>query len=368
LGFLATNETFKQYGTTGNWGILDQIKALEWVRDNIRAFGGDPKKVTIGGESAGCISVGVLIVSPLAKGLFRGAIMESGSVFTLNTYPLVYAELENSIKLGQLFLEALDLTDDQEGLSKLREVDPLLISWLSSFVADWTVISPFNVFPVRDGYVLPKDLNGSLLKGEFNDTKLLIGFNGDESSLFLENLKDPRSASTLVTQYIGRAAKEALWEKHSPKTEKEEIELAKRAMSMGVFTAGAKRTADLMSRKTDVYLYLFEYVTDEKNSLGAFHTSELPFVFGDLEAKGISGDGPKKLSQDIQTRWVNFIKSGDPNQPDPLPTQVSWPKYTEKEPQALHLNLELSTGPISEASDMDIIGDIVYSGEASPKK
>ncbi|MDR1965889.1 MAG: carboxylesterase family protein, partial [Synergistaceae bacterium] len=124
LGFFASRETLKRYGTTGNWGILDQIKALEWVRENISSFGGDPGKVTIGGESAGSFSVSILIASPLAKGLFRGAILESGTILSLpflSTY--ARSDPDKSIAVSGMLADIVGAGDDENGLARMRRAN-----------------------------------------------------------------------------------------------------------------------------------------------------------------------------------------------------------------------------------------------------
>ncbi|MDR2405025.1 MAG: carboxylesterase family protein [Deltaproteobacteria bacterium] len=362
LGFLATKETLNRYGTTGNWGIMDQIKALEWVRDNIKAFGGDPEKVTIGGESAGAMSVSILTLSPLAKGLFRGAILESGTVFTVYGYPLTYGSLERAVTLGDMFLNSLRLKDDSLSLDKIREMSPSILANMCPFTADWTVISPFSFFPVPDGKVIPKVPQDNLASGDFNQVKLLMGFNGDESSIFLTNMDEPESAKSMVTEYLGPDVVQAFFDKYQPKSDEEVYDLVRRLMTMGIFTAGSKRVADLHSKFQDVYLFRFEYVSDKSKSekLGAFHTSELPYVFGYLDKEGLTKDSEKKLSEDIRTRWVNFIKTGDPNQGKSPPTEAPWPRYTRENPQALHIDTDLKAAPLAEADDMELISDLLF--------
>ncbi|MDR1074188.1 MAG: carboxylesterase family protein, partial [Treponema sp.] len=132
LGFFASNETYNQYGTTGNWGILDQIKVLEWVRDNIAEFGGDPEQVTIGGESAGSLSVSALVLSPLAKGLFRSAIMESGAILAMQAMAY-HGDLQKSIEQSQALAGIFGASDTAEGLAYLRQVDGYVLNYLSPF-------------------------------------------------------------------------------------------------------------------------------------------------------------------------------------------------------------------------------------------
>jgi para-nitrobenzyl esterase len=191
LGFFASNETYKQYGTTGNWGILDQIKALEWVRDNIEDFGGDPAQVTIGGESAGSWSVSALILSQLAEGLFRGAIMESGTILSIQSLTSSRGDLQKSIEVSQALADIFGASDTAAGLKLLHQTDPYVLNYLSPFIPDQTAAkSPFFMAPVFDDTVLPKDPVVALREGNFNRVNLLIGFNHDEGTLFIPPTTD----------------------------------------------------------------------------------------------------------------------------------------------------------------------------------
>jgi para-nitrobenzyl esterase len=182
LGFLASRETLKQYGTTGNWGLLDQIKSLEWIRDNIAAFGGDPGKVTIGGESAGSSSVSALVVSPFANGLFRGVIMESGSVLSLPELSYyARSDRQKTIEVSGMLADIFGAGDDADGLAQMRGADSSALSPLSAFVPDQTTTPAFSFTPIRDGKVIPEDPLGALASGDFTGLNLLIGFNNDEA-------------------------------------------------------------------------------------------------------------------------------------------------------------------------------------------
>ena len=367
LGFLAVKHNPNSIGSIGNWGILDQIKALEWVRDNVKAFGGDPQKVTIGGESAGSMSVGALIVSPLAKNLFKGAIMESGSVLSLQSFPVGYGQIDSSTGQGSLLLAALRLKDDPEGLAALREFDPATLSVLTFFNPDWTALSPFSLAPVQDGKVIPEDPQAAMASGALSPVKLLIGFNADEATLFTLNLKDAATARTMIASYLGPSVQERLWALYKPASDKEEISLARQALAMGLFSAGAKRAADLHSRHADVYMYRFSYVAKvgRDNSLGAFHASELPFVFGHVKESGLTSEAERRLSDDMRLRWVSFIKTGDPNQGSKPPTALSWPVYDPAKPLVLRFDSTLSVGLPPELEDLDVAAQLLY-GDLPP--
>ena len=130
LGFYSSKYTYKKYGTTGNWGHLDMIEALKWVRNHIESFGGDPDKVTIGGESAGSMAVSSLVLSPLAKGLFKRAVLESGTILSYPFVSLYKSENSKSAFTNSAAIATLFGADDSEsGLEALRTIDPLLLSY-----------------------------------------------------------------------------------------------------------------------------------------------------------------------------------------------------------------------------------------------
>ncbi|MDR3205417.1 MAG: carboxylesterase family protein [Deltaproteobacteria bacterium] len=361
LGFLASEETFKRYGTTGNWGLLDQIKALEWVRDNIKAFGGAPDKVTIGGESAGSMSVSALLTSPLAKGLFRGAIMESGSVLSLYKLPNNYssAQLNPSMALGKTIMAVLGLKDDEEGLRALREIPPEVITRLTPFAFNWTKPARFTLAPVRDGYVVPLDPQSALATGNFNHVNLLIGFNSDEGALFVPEGASRDDLREMIFLTLGYQASEAFGQRFPPDKDNDPLQRARQALGLGIFTAASKRTADLHSRFAPLYMYNFNYVSPSNNKLarGALHASELGYIFSTLYDK--NNPIERKLSEEMQTRWVNFVKTGNPNKGDKLPSDVQWPGYLATNPMVLKINEPMEVGPLDSES-LDFMADQLY--------
>ncbi len=172
LGFMCHPELAKESerGLSGNYGILDQIMALQWIHDNISAFGGDPDKVTIAGESAGGISVSILCASPLCKGLFRGAISESGSSF----WPVGDSRNGNtalcSVASASADGEAFQRKLGKKNIRQMRSVD-------FKTLVDNTVMDYF--WPVVDGYVITDDQYKLYEKGEYNDVNVIMGFNSD---------------------------------------------------------------------------------------------------------------------------------------------------------------------------------------------
>jgi para-nitrobenzyl esterase len=360
LGFWPSETTLKKYGTTGDWGILDQIKALEWVKNNIANFGGDPGKVTIGGESAGSISVSSLIVSPLAKGLFQQAVMESGTVFSVVGWPITRGELSQALSLGSLMLNSLGLKDDEEGLAALRKIDPQIIARLTEF--GWNLLkpAPFGLFPVLDGRAISKDPQKVLAAGSHNRVKLLIGYNHDEGTIFIPEEKDLDALKTGINLFLGANFTPKFLGRF-PLQPGNALELARQATAFSIFKAGLKRFADLASTFDDVYVYRFDYVPPEyrKKGLGAIHTIELPFVFGNLSAYGINSAENQKLSQEIQSRWVNFIKTGDPN-PKNVPKDSHWPRFNKNSNKILVISETLKNSDWSDAAELNFVAEGLY--------
>jgi para-nitrobenzyl esterase len=360
LGFWPSETTLKKYGTTGNWGILDQIKALEWVKNNIENFGGDPQKVTIGGESAGSISVSALILSPLAKGLFQQAIMESGTVFTFYSWPFTRGDLDLAVKLGSPMMSSLGLKDDEAGLKAIRSVDPEILTEMTNF--SWNVAhpAPFGLYPVLDGHVIPKNPQKALESGSFNRVKILIGFNNDEGTLFIPEGNDVISLRTAITFFLGNDLALKYLERYPFKSDSA-LELARKAVAFSFFTAGTKRFADIASRYDDVYVYRFEYIPQEykKLELGAFHTVELPFVFGNFTEFNLNSELNKVVSKEVQSRWINFIKTGDPNTKKPDEKDY-WPMFKENNQKLLIISEKIENSFWDDAADQEFIATNLF--------
>ncbi len=326
-----------------NFGILDQIAALEWVRDEIEAFGGDPDEVTIFGESAGAKSVETVLATPRSKGLYRRAIAQS--TYSPAMEPEAAAETAKLV-LAQLKLDA----GDAEALrsipsGRLLEAQQLMQEAAMAAGASGGAVAGFA--PVVDGDVLPEHPVEAIAGGIVQDVPLLLGTNLDESKLFgammpelrdidedglIERLgaivpgadQDEAVARRAVDVY--RSAREARGERAEP------ADVWFAISTDHMFRYHSTRVADAQSGQQDrTYMYLFTWQgTAFEGALGACHALDLPFVFdnwGNPLAE-LAGPGPEAsaLAHQMQDAWLAFAKTGDPNH-EGLP---AWERFDAK--------------------------------------
>jgi para-nitrobenzyl esterase len=321
LGFLNLNEvTQGRIPATGNEGLLDQVSALEWVRDNISRFGGDPDNVTIFGESAGAMSEGVLLAMPKAHGLFHRAILQSGAAHHVNS-------LEHAKKLGAIFLDILGIKPTE--VNKLRSLTEQQI--LNAQVEVMArardlklAIGDLPLKPVVDGSVIPELPIHAIAGGSADRVPVLIGTNLDEWKFFAildGNLASLDEAGLLrrcqrliprgdVTGLI-QAYRRARSQRNLPVTP---AELFIAIQSDRVFRMPAIQLAEAHYRRQQpTYMYLFNWISPLMNGiLGACHALELGFVFGVLDDNFTgSGEEAQALSGKIQDAWVSFARHGN---------------------------------------------------------
>ncbi len=315
LGFLSHPELSAETSpkASGNYGLLDQIAALHWVQNNIRAFGGNPASVTIGGQSAGGMSVHSLIASPLAKGLFHRAIVQSGgSTIGGAGISLGGRNLADAEKDGLKFAES-------KGAKSLAELRAM--SWQTLTAPAGASASPAPMLrfsPIVDGYVLPAAAQQVVIEGKQNDVPVLTGQNTGE----LGGLMAPQARMTAESfakqarQRYRDAAEEFL--KLYPAATDAEAEAAQakssRDQAMVAMYLWAQQRAKTAKTKAFIYLWDHTLPGPDAAQYGAFHTGEVPYVMNTLymsDRPFVAAD--RKIAEMMSSYWANFIAAGDPN-------------------------------------------------------
>lgn len=281
--------------TSGNYGTLDQVAGVEWVKRNIAAFGGDPDNITIFGQSGGGSSVQQLSITPLAKGLFKRAIMQSGGGFR-GPRNIWDASLTKAEELGQMFFKYMGFNNLTEARALAAED---VLNGMARFCGDKVIwagddskgpdgMPPFRFNVIVDGYVQPYDTVAMLKDGKHHDVDYMIGCTANESE-------------GAVIQSVGWCENELI-----------------------------------IGRKPS-YMYYFTYVPPGAEKIGAHHSVEHHFVFQTfVRSKRAYGAFDFDLSNELADYWANFIKTGNPN---PKGSDL-WQKYTKEAPMALNIGKE----------------------------
>lgn len=356
LGFMAHPKLSEENpkNVSGNYGLLDMIAGLQWVKENIAAFGGDPNKVTIFGESAGGIAVSMLCASPLAKDLFNGAISQSGGSFgpsRATTYP---GENMKTLK-----------TAENEGLDYMKTAGVTSIEKLRSIEAD--KLPAGRGWPIVDGWVIPDDQYKLYEAGKYNDTPILIGYNSDEGSSFTRT-KDPKEFTSSVKTRYGKFAESLL--KAYPVSDSSVPKTARDLSRDAAFGWQTWSWARLQAKtgKSKVFFYYFDQHPDHpKDSpyygFGSYHGQEVAYVFENLDKSNPqTSKSDLEISNLMGTYWTNFAKHGDPNGKD-IP---NWPAFSDSNPKLMYFNNTAYTGPVPSAESLKVL-DSYFSWRRSPE-
>jgi para-nitrobenzyl esterase len=360
LGFLATPELSRESGqASGNYGLRDQIAGLKWIRANIARFGGDPSKVTLLGHSAGGFSVSMLAGSPLAKGLFRGVISESGANFMPpQNAPWAGGSIQ-TLRLaeagGEKWLESL-------GAATLARARALPAEKVEA--AQWAKEAP-RFWPTLDGYVITDDQYQLWRHGRFNDTPILVGDVSDEAAGFGVRKIEPAAFEADVRQGYGKEA-DALLAAYPHATDERATRAATQLRSDTTFIWGQYTWARLESSngKHKAYFYYFDRPS-AANPNGSGHGQEVGYVFGNLGVGGRPAPSAddRAISQQMQSYWVNFASTGDPNGPG-LP---NWPAFSETAPLVMRIGVDPGPAPIPNQDRLKVL-DTYYAWRRSGSK
>ncbi len=358
LGFLELGDRAGGgYRAAGNCGILDQLAALRWVRDNIGSFGGDPDQVTVFGESAGAMSIGVMLAMPAARGLFRRAILQSGAASA-------YRTKENAEEVTDRLLAAFGGSFDE-----LVAAPADRIMAAQAAMARGSDAASYLAFrPVVDGIDLPEPPDAAIAAGRGLDVALMVGTNRDEMTLFLAF--DPGLATLTEDQLdrrLGTMIGAERW--HQLRGRYRDAGLTAGAAEVLVtvttdltFRVPALRLVDAMAAQhepTPVWMYRLDWPSPGADGrLGATHGLDIPFVWGLLDIPGVelftgTAPGRHQLAQAMGAAWLNFAATGDPS----TPLLPDWPRYRPPRRATMILDAECRV-----VDDPDAAGRQIWDG------
>jgi len=344
LGFLNLRELAPGASPPpANVGLLDQIAALEWVRDHVEAFGGDPERVTLFGESAGAMSIGTLLGTPRARGLFHAAVLQSGAAHNVSSP-------ERAADVADHFLRELEIPRPDPGLLERVPVGRILEAQTATAAALGMVDGRLPWQPSLDGELLPRRPVDAVAAGAASDIPLLVGTNQDEWRLFVfGDRRGPRMDETALRRRLfrtlaldapeegpRRALAERAYETYrmagGVRSGASAFERWIAFQSDRIFFAPAARLAELQAAFAPTYAYLFDWSPPLLGRrLGACHGLEIPFVFGTLRDPWLrpllgSTRTARRLSHRMQEAWLHFARTGHPGHAG-LP---HWPSYTRE--------------------------------------
>lgn len=343
FGFLAhpVLSSWTVTGVSGNYGFLDQIAALEWVKRNIATFGGDPENVTIFGESAGATSVSVLCSSPMAKGTFHKAILQSPWMFgyinklavpNISNLKEPMANIPSAEELGLKWAKTYVKGRDKDALDQLKAMDAMeFIDGAPYYKARATI----------DGLLLSDRPEDIFMKGDQANVPMIIGTTRDEGNFFrgyISAITHEEFTDQLTDFYQNEA--QTVTGMYPAVSEKEVKQAGSQYVSDAWFLQPTRQMLEGMKKvSSPAYQYEFTQINRKYPGLGAHHAVELRYVFNTLDPETAT-DEDQKLAQALMNYWIQFARTGNPNAAG-LP---NWPEYNTSKKEYLELGQEIKPG------------------------
>ena len=349
FGFLAHPELSEEaeYGSSGNYALLDMIAALKWVQENIQAFGGDPQNVTIAGQSAGAFAVSNLTTSPLAKGLFHQAIAQSGGSF-------VSSPLRPRLRFEEAEQQGLEYAQNTLKCNSLTE--------LRAKPADEILQAQGGLMtPIVDGYVLPNPNAESYREQKHHDVPLLLGWNADDKIMW--QAAPVATFKSNIQAEFGDLANEV--HLHYPITTEEQAVQSQfdlgRDQIFGVQAYVWAKLQDQFS-SSPVYVYNFNrqipFHSPETN-FGAFHSGEIVYAYNNLHTLDRPWDPiDQQIADNMSSYWVNFAKTGNPNGEG----LAKWEAFSREEQNVLLIDVETHTKALPDRKALEFL-EKFYKGQ-----
>ncbi|NLE73212.1 MAG: carboxylesterase family protein [Actinobacteria bacterium] len=347
LGFLAHPALSAESPdrVSGNYGLMDQVSALEWVQRNVACLGGDPERVTVFGESAGAMSILHLMVMPRAEGLFHRAILQSAVLLEEGFGGLTGVDLATAETAGAELILRLGVGRDDP--AAMRSVSPEeLLAATSALPTDF-LSDGLSLAPVVDGVVVPLSVSRAFAAGMQHEVALILGSNADEGNTFLSWMEgmEEENYCAWARGLFGPWADEVLAMYPCGDAERNISSISRMLTELG-FAATARYVTESQVRTKESPVYLYEFtrvplqIALPGAPQGAFHGLELPYVFGQAALFGVVDPVDLALSERIMEMWTRFAATGDPNPPgDEL-----WPRYTAATAHYLELGDKIVVG------------------------